>query len=188
VAAGGGAPEFGSASGMGIEPGRYRVVPRTLVFVRQGERVLLQRRAIDRAIWPGRYNGVGGHVEAGEGLVACALREVREETGLEVSDLRLAGLLHVTDDVAPEGVLVAVFTARSDAAAVRASAEGDLAWIALDEVAGLDVVPDLAIILPRLWSEGRDAPFVALSRPRAGAGPAAAAGAGRSEGEPFFIE
>jgi 8-oxo-dGTP diphosphatase len=188
------APEAGRAPGAdraripGEPSGRYRAVPRTLVFVRHGERILLQRRAPDRAIWPGRYNGVGGHLEPGEGVAACARREVREETGLAVRDLRLAGLMHVTDGSRTEGVVVAVFTARSDTSDVLESAEGDLAWVALDEVAGLDVVPDLAAILPRLWPEGREAPFLAVSRLGDGPTTVASAAAWRPDGDPFFIE
>jgi 8-oxo-dGTP diphosphatase len=154
----------------GIDTDRYRVVPRTLVFVRDGERVLLQRRAPDRRVFPGRLNGLGGHVEAGEELAAAARREVREEAGLELAELELAGLLHVTEPAAPTGVLVVVFTAApADPAAAAAapahpSPEGELRWARLADLEPEALVPDLATLWPRLWPEGdkRRRPFLAL--------------------------
>ena len=34
----------------------------------------------------------GGHVEAGESITASTVREIREETGLTVSNLRMCGV------------------------------------------------------------------------------------------------
>jgi 8-oxo-dGTP diphosphatase len=39
----------------------------------------------------GKYNGLGGKVHAGEDVVACLRREVREEAGLECDELVLRG-------------------------------------------------------------------------------------------------
>jgi len=46
-----------------------------------GRRVLMGRRRVDP--WSGRTSFPGGGVEAGEGALAAARRELREETGLE---------------------------------------------------------------------------------------------------------
>ena len=37
--------------------------------------------------WPGHYTIPGGHVELGEHIEAAAIREAKEETGLDVYDL-----------------------------------------------------------------------------------------------------
>jgi len=57
------------------------------VAIMSGDKVLLTRRE-DFEVWclP------GGHVEEGESLAAAAVREVREETGLDVELGRLVGL------------------------------------------------------------------------------------------------
>jgi glycerol-1-phosphatase len=52
-----------------------------------GDRVLLQRRDDN-----GRWGLPGGGVDAGESVVAAVVREVREETGLDVEPLRLIGV------------------------------------------------------------------------------------------------
>ena len=56
------------------------------MIVRAG-RVLLGRRK--GAHGAGTYAWCGGHLEFGETLEACAIREVREETGLVVRSLKL---------------------------------------------------------------------------------------------------
>ena len=49
----------------------------------------------------------GGGLEYGEGTVDCLKREIREETGLEVTDLRLRGVVNVCPS--PDGVGVFLF-------------------------------------------------------------------------------
>ncbi|HTU02404.1 MAG TPA: NAD(+) diphosphatase [Candidatus Sulfotelmatobacter sp.] len=59
--------------------------PCVIVLVRDGERVLLTRKSF----WPkGRYGLVAGFVDPGESLEMAIRREVREEVGVEVTDLQ----------------------------------------------------------------------------------------------------
>ena len=63
----------------------------TMVMVRRRDtgEVLVQQRAKS---WKG-IAFPGGHAEPGESLLACAVREIYEETGLRVSDLQSCGLV-----------------------------------------------------------------------------------------------
>jgi 8-oxo-dGTP diphosphatase len=126
---------------------RYAVIPRTLVFITRGDRVLLLRGAPTKRIWANKYNGIGGHIERDEDVYAAALREVREETGLDVENLRLVGLINI-DGQQPTGIMLFVFTAESRSGNPIPSEEGSLEWIARDQLAQIDLVEDLPTILP----------------------------------------
>lgn len=66
----------------------------TLTYLRKsGQTLMLHRNKKDRDYHKGKYNGVGGKLEAGESPEACAIREIREETGLEVNQLIYRGHL-----------------------------------------------------------------------------------------------
>lgn len=62
-----------------------RLDPAVIVLVSDGERALLGRQAS----WPaGRYSTIAGFVEPGESLEDAVAREVLEETGVTVHDVR----------------------------------------------------------------------------------------------------
>jgi 8-oxo-dGTP diphosphatase len=145
----------------------YAVIPRTLCFILHGDDVLLIRRSPHKRLFPGKINGIGGHVEAGEDVLASARREAEEESGLHVEDLWLAGVVHVDgglgqaaqlgDGTLP-GVIVFVYVGAAAQRAVRASDEGELVWAPLAEVDGLDWVdgdPRLLRLALEAWSTRR---------------------------------
>lgn len=69
------------------------------VVCERGEQVLLMRRA-GTGFFDGQYSLPGGHVEPGESVLAAAVRELREETGLVVleADLAWLGVVHRLSD------------------------------------------------------------------------------------------
>lgn len=42
----------------------------------------------------GKYNGLGGKLEAGEDVASCLVREVREEAGIEAREFRMRGTIN----------------------------------------------------------------------------------------------
>lgn len=138
--------------------GRHLVVPRTLCFVTHGDDVLLLRGAPDKRLWANRYNGVGGHVEPDEDVRTATLREIREETGLEVAELRLRGIAHIHVEPGAPGVMIFIFTAMATQRAVRDSTEGTPTWVPRSRLETLDLVEDLPTILPRVLSMAPGAP------------------------------
>jgi len=62
-----------------------RISPAVMVLVRRGDELLLGRSPHFR---PGMFSALAGFVEAGETIEHCAAREVREEVGVEIANLR----------------------------------------------------------------------------------------------------
>jgi 8-oxo-dGTP diphosphatase len=143
------------------QPGCYLASPRTLSFIIYGDEVLLLRGAPHKKLWAGLLNGVGGHIEPGEDIVASARREIEEESGLVVPDLDLRALVHISNCRAP-GVILCIFVGRSSSRVVRASTEGDLAWYPIAALPLAELVDDLKLLLPRLLAY--DAPPMIYGR------------------------
>jgi 8-oxo-dGTP diphosphatase len=143
------------------------VTPRTLVFLTKADRILLLRGAPDKRLWARKYNGLGGHIEPGENPYQAARREVYEESGLQVSELALRALIHITLGakisaesgdwsspgkyaLSPSGVMLFVFVGRAPEAPLCPSEEGELVWVPRDGVLTLPLVEDLPQLLPRV--------------------------------------
>lgn len=85
-----------------------------------GESVLLARQPI----WPpARYSVLAGFVEAGESLEACVAREIREEVGIEVADIRYLGSQPWPF---PRSIMVGFTAVAVDRAAALIPAEGEI--------------------------------------------------------------
>lgn len=146
--------------GANATTGRWLTIPRTLCFILNGDDILLMKRASHKRVFPNRYNGVGGHIERDEDPLTSARREILEETGLQVRDVRLH-IVYNIDAGEATGIMLFVFTAYTEQRAVVANSEGTLHWIPRSEVYALDLVEDLPLILPRILENPPTVPLFA---------------------------
>lgn len=127
-----------------------RVSPAVIMLIERGEEILLAR---GHRSPPGRYGIVAGFVEAGESLEEAVRREVREEVGLEIADIRYFGSQPWPF---PHGVMIG-FTARHAAGEIVLQDDEliDAGWFAID---ALPRVPPKLSIARRLidaWAARR---------------------------------
>lgn len=94
-------------------------------------KVVVQKR---EKYWTG-YAFPGGHVEVGESFYDSAVREVWEETGLRVQNLKLCGMIHwdCTDD--GEQYIVYLYkTTEFSGSLLDKTEEGEVFWMDLEEL------------------------------------------------------
>lgn len=128
-----------------------RMIPSTLVYVRRAGRTLMLRKA--RGHQRGKWNGLGGKAEPGEMPEACAIREVREESGLDVDELDYRGMIVFPRFDGSNDWYVWIYLATASGEP-SAGDEGELAWIPDDELARLEIHEGDRVFLPWLDRAG----------------------------------
>lgn len=84
----------------------------------------------------------GGHVEPRENVVASVIREVREETGLSITDVVPAGYIQYNPDRQSQ-YFVFLFKTSSYSGELKGSAEGNVKWMTRDEMLAGELAPNM---------------------------------------------
>ncbi|HXT01351.1 MAG TPA: 8-oxo-dGTP diphosphatase [Elusimicrobiota bacterium] len=109
---------------------RAKTIAATLCYVRSGGRTLMLHRNKKKGdVHLGKWNGLGGKLDAGESPDDCVVREVREESGLTILDPRLRGVLTFPSFQNGDDWLVFVYTATRFTGQLGECAEGALSWV-----------------------------------------------------------
>lgn len=70
----------------------------------------------------------GGHVDPEESFVSCAIREVKEETGLTIRNLKLCGVKQFQNED-DSRYIIFYFKSKDFTGELKASEEGQVFWI-----------------------------------------------------------
>jgi 8-oxo-dGTP pyrophosphatase MutT (NUDIX family) len=106
----------------------------TLCFIIRKDEVLLMLKTAGR-FGGGLWNGLGGKLGSGETPLECVMREVAEESGLEISNPKRHGMLEFRfGDDAERDWVVHVFSATDFRGEPKSSDEGDLRWFAIRDI------------------------------------------------------
>ena len=127
----------------------------TLCYITRGDQVLmLHRIKKEQDENRDKWIGVGGKFEDKESPEDCVLREVKEETGLTLTDYQYRGIVTFVSDIY-ETEYMHLFTVTDWTGEARECDEGELAWIDRERLYGLTLWEGDRIFL-RLLIEDRD--------------------------------
>lgn len=102
---------------------------------KNGKYLMLFRNKKENDINSGKYIGVGGHIELGETKEEALIREVKEETNLDVINYEYFGKVFFKDDDFEENMYL--FTVTEFKGKLKECDEGELHWINKENI--LDV-------------------------------------------------
>lgn len=108
-----------------------------LCLITDGDRMLLQNRT--KNDWQG-YTLPGGHVEPGESFVDAVIREMKEETGLDIKNPRLVGVKQFP--IKDGRYVVLLFKTTKYNGTVVSSDEGQMEWVESNRLSEINTVDD----------------------------------------------
>jgi len=101
----------------------------------------------------GKWNGLGGKFEPGESPEECAIREIKEESGLTVKDIVMKGLITFPMFDGKEDWYVFLFVTDNFEGEIIDSNEGNLAWIPNEKLTEINLWEGDKIFIPWLFQD-----------------------------------
>jgi len=128
----------------------------TLCYIidkKQNSTLMIHRVKKENDYHRGKWNGLGGKFEPGESPEECAIREIKEESGLTVDNVRLKGLITfpMFDEV--DDWYVFLFVADTFTGKLIDSNEGVLKWIPNEELTKINLWEGDKYFIPWLFGD-----------------------------------
>lgn len=114
-----------------------------LVLLKSGDQLLLLKRK--KEPHKGLFTPIGGKLEPFENPTTCAIRETREETGIEITDLRYVGSIIESSETSYNWNCP-VYLAEIPFQEAPPCDEGELSWVQIKELGSLPQPPSDAAI------------------------------------------
>ena len=131
----------------------------TLCYIeKENKYLMLHRTSKKKDGNKDKWIGVGGHFEKGESPEECLLREVKEETGLELTSYQFRGIVTFISDEWPDEYMC-LYTADKYTGDIGNCDEGELVWVEKEKIMDLNIWEGDKIFL-KLLTENQ--PFFSL--------------------------
>ncbi len=121
---------------------RFKLIAAVHIFLLRDGQVLLLKRQ-NTGYCDGMYSVVAGHLDGDEQVVQAAVREAKEEAGIEIApqDVRLIGVMHRRSDEERIDFFVAVERWRGTIRNAEPDKCEELRWFPLDALPDAEMIP-----------------------------------------------
>ena len=119
------------------------------VFVRKGDKYLMLRRSPKKKWLPNILHPIGGKVDLNENPYVAAEREVAEEAGIKIKNMRLEAVILELVPVKRElyNWLIFHFTADYGSGEIGETEEGILEWHTAEEIKAEKLFPSVQVVI-----------------------------------------
>lgn len=138
----------------------YKLFNMCMVYNKENNQVLVQDKVPDEG-WGG-ITFPGGHIELGESFVESAIREVKEETGLDVTDLEYAGIINYYNTDDSERWLCFLYKTNKYSGKMLdedETEEGKIFWVDADKMSTMNLAPNMDKYLELFFSDTHQEAF-----------------------------
>lgn len=130
----------------------YKLYNMCMVYNKENNQVLVQDKVADDG-WGG-ITFPGGHIEFGESFIESTIREVKEETGLDVTDLEYAGIINYYNTDNSERWMCFLYkTNKYSGEVLKETEEGKVFWVNSDELLTMNLAPNMDKYLQLFFSD-----------------------------------
>ena len=134
------------------------------MFIRKDGKYLVLRRSPLKKYAPDVVHPFGGKVDLGEDPYTAAVREVYEETGLTIKNLRLKAVLFEKEPILgePYNWQIFHFVGDYDAGELQATEEGEAIMLTADAIKAEKLFPSLEPVIEHILNEAEGTVFAWL--------------------------
>ena len=132
------------------DPHIHKLVMCANVFIRKDGKWLMLKRSEKKRFSPGYFHTVGGKVDRDEDPFTAALREVKEEAGVTVKNMRLEAVTFEVspfDQIKDENWLCFYFSADYDSGQIIQTEEGEMVLIEEKDIPNQKLIPSIRAII-----------------------------------------
>lgn len=131
------------------KPDIHNLVLCANVFIRKDGKWLLMKRSPLKKYAPNKIHPFGGKIDPDENPYKAAVREVKEETGLSIKNLKLEAVVNELkpDDRSPENWLIFHFSADYESGELLHTEEGEVVYLTDKELVKANLFPSVEKII-----------------------------------------
>lgn len=120
------------------------IILTNMVMIYDEGKILVQNRVAKD--WPG-INFPGGHVKFNESIEESCIREIKEETGLDISNLHFCGFYEWNIIEEHKRHLAMLYKTKNYSGVLKSSNEGEMMWIKISDISKFQQSTDFDKVL-----------------------------------------